>query len=115
MLSAVFLLPVQGFVAGVFLYWAMAMGSQVVLMECLSGVCDAKASARVLGISEVWGCLFGMLGSYLGAALLEQGVWAPFGLCSAWSALSVTFLLFSLGLRTWSRESGSEKSPCFNG
>lgn len=84
-------------------------------MECLSGVCDAKASAQVLGVSEVFGCLFGMLGSYLGAALLEDGVWAPFGLCTVWSALSVTFLLFSLGLRTWARESGCDKSPCFQG
>jgi len=92
-------LPAPAFTIFVFLFLAMATASQIVLLECIMGVGDAKATAKVLGISEVLGCLFGMCGSYTGGALVDLGIPAPFLAAAFFSLLSSCGLALALGRR----------------
>jgi len=105
MLIAVFAeLPAPFFLFGFYFFQTMGIASQVVLLECLTGICNLEATTRIMGISEVVGCVFGMVGGYLGEALLAFGIATPFSMCSVWSLISVIFLTASFSLRASQRE-----------
>ncbi|CAE7867660.1 unnamed protein product, partial [Symbiodinium microadriaticum] len=87
------------FVVGVWAFLSMANASQVVLMECLTGVNDVETSGQIMGISEMLGCAVGMLGSYAGAMLFAVAPAAPFLGCGAAALGCTLFLCLALGVR----------------
>jgi len=97
--SLSFFMPVGVFITGGYLFLAMANASQIVMLECLTGVCNQDAATKVMGYAEMVGCALGMVGSYLGEALLVFGTAAPFIAVSHFSLLSTGFLAISLGRR----------------
>lgn len=92
------------FMASAYFYQSMVGASQIVMLECLTGICDSINSAKILGIAEMVGCVFGMLGGYAGEALLLYGVDAPFVLGLSWTFMSVSFLTVSFVLRQSQRD-----------
>lgn len=110
MLGAVILFPVQPFVSSAYLFQVMANLSQIDLLESLTGALDLESSTKVLGISEMFGCGFAMVGSYLGTALLAFGTPYPFAVCTLWSFLSWSVLLFSMGLRRYENSQFRKKT-----
>lgn len=109
MLSAVMFLPIWFFACGSYLFVTAANASQIVMLECLTGVCNLATSTRIMGLSEMVGCAFGMFGSYAGVALIAFGMPMPFLLCGLFSLSSVAILSFSLGSR---RNEISRCIPC---
>lgn len=93
-----------GFMAAAYFYQSMVGASQIVMLECLTGICDAGNAARILGFAEMVGCAFGMLGGYAGEALLIYGISAPFLIGLAWTFFSVLFLTLSFVLRQTQRD-----------
>lgn len=87
------------FVLGTYVFLAMANASQIVMLECLTGVCSLDTTTKIMGFAEMAGCGFGMAGSYFGVALLKLGMPAPFGLCGLFSFVSALFLALMLGRR----------------
>lgn len=92
------------FMASAYFYQAMVGASQMVMLECLTGICDSDNSAKILGVAEMVGCAFGMLGGYAGEALLLFGISAPFLLGLIWTFASVAFLILSFVLRQTQRD-----------
>jgi len=96
------------FMVAVYFYQSMVGASQIVMLECLTGICDATNSARILGVAEMVGCVFGMLGGYAGEALLTLSIGAPFVVGMAWSFFSVSFLVLSFVCRQRERDRAYE-------
>jgi hypothetical protein len=92
------------FLIAAYFYQAMVGASQMVMLECLTGICDSVNSAKILGVAEMVGCAFGMVGGYAGEALLEFGLRAPFLVGVGWSLFSVVFLVLSFILRQTQRD-----------
>jgi len=92
------------FLMAAYFYQAMVGASQMVMLECLTGVCDSVNSAKILGIAEMVGCAFGMVGGYAGEALLLYGLSAPFCVGLFWSLFSVLFLVVSFVFRQTQRD-----------
>lgn len=87
------------FVVGSYLFLAMANASQIVILECLTGVCNLEQSTRIMGISEMAGCVFGMAGSFLGEGFRVYGISVPFIVAGHFSVFSTGILAVSLGSR----------------
>jgi len=99
------------FVGGLWMFLAMANASQVVLLECLTGVVDPQTSSRIMGLSEVGGCVAGMAGSYAGAALASRSISAPFVWCSSGSFICAVMLALALGRRRTQVTGGKQWQP----
>jgi hypothetical protein len=95
---------VPAFLCAAYFYQSMVGASQVVMLECLTGICDSTNSAKILGVAEMVGCFFGMLGGYAGEALLMFGIRAPFAMGLLWTFFSVSFLTISFVLRQSERD-----------
>lgn len=109
MLVAVILFPVGPFVFSMYLFQMMANLSQIELLESLAGALDQASTTKVVGISEMFGCSFATVGSYLGMALQTFGIPSPFTMCMLWSFLSWSVLLFAMGLRRYENRHFREK------
>jgi len=84
-------------------FYMSAYTAQVTMLECLMGVLDMQNSIIVMGIAEVFGCGFSLVGGYLGPALLEVDPAAPFALQVAIALLTTMVLALCLGHRAWTQ------------
>ncbi|CAE8605791.1 unnamed protein product [Polarella glacialis] len=100
------------FICGAWIFLCMGSATQVSIIECLTGVCDAANSAKIMGLSEMIGCAFGMAGSYVGTV---PGP-GPFAMCSTVCVLGIAMLSSALQRRraqtiTMPQEPMSPASP----
>ncbi|CAJ1354383.1 unnamed protein product [Effrenium voratum] len=110
LMLAALLGPSPFFLLGLWLFLAMANASQVVLMECLTGVNDPEASSQIMGFSEMLGCGVGMAGSFAGEWLMSWSTLAPFACCGCGSLCCSLILALALGHRKMQRSGGAAVS-----
>jgi len=103
MLAAVLTGKAVLFVVGIWAFLAMGNNTQVVLLECLTGITDVETSSQIMGISEVVGCGVGTFGSYAGGMLFVLSDRAPFAACALWSLFCAVGLTWSVGHRRLQR------------
>lgn len=103
MLAAVVTGKAVLFVVGIWAFLAMGNNTQVVLLECLTGITDVETSSQIMGISEVVGCGVGTFGSYAGGMLFVLSDRAPFAACAVWSLFCAAGLTWSVGHRRLQR------------
>eukprot|EP00434_Breviolum_minutum_P021183 symbB.v1.2.018688.t1/scaffold1410.1/size216244/14 len=96
------------FVLGIWMFLAMGNNTQVVLLECLTGISDAETSSQVVG------CAVGTFGSYAGGTLFALSDTAPFVACAVWSLLGAVGLTWSISRRRLQRaKSAGYEGPVF--
>mmetsp|Transcript_65621 Transcript_65621/g.182520 ORF Transcript_65621/g.182520 Transcript_65621/m.182520 type:complete len:476 (+) Transcript_65621:99-1526(+) len=87
------------FVSSILLFVVAGFFKQVLLLEYLTGVPDARGAERLLGVTETLGCGLAMAGGYLGDALETYGAAAPFALQASVGLLAFVVLVTALGCR----------------
>mmetsp|Transcript_85 Transcript_85/g.231 ORF Transcript_85/g.231 Transcript_85/m.231 type:complete len:611 (-) Transcript_85:229-2061(-) len=90
-------------IASLYFFYISAYTAQVTMLECLMGVLDMRNSIKVMGIAEVFGCGFSLIGGYLGPALLEVDNAAPFALQMGVALFTTFVLALTLGHRAVSQ------------
>lgn len=90
-------------IASLYFFYISAYTAQVTMLECLMGVLDMQKSIIVMGVAEVFGCGFSLIGGYLGPALLEVDKAAPFALQMGVALLTTAVLALTLGHRAMSQ------------
>lgn len=96
------LLPFHGlelFVSSVLIFLISSYFAQVLMLECISGVCEGPQAKILMGVSETLGCGFAMAGGYLGDSLEEYGAAAPFALQTFVGLVTLIVLAASFGHR----------------
>lgn len=90
----------SGFALGVLLFLVSAYLGQVLLLEALTGVLELSETKTLMGIAETLGCVFAVMGGYLGERLGGFGEAAPYLLQVSVAFVALLGLTAGLGHRS---------------